>query len=210
MSDERPYHHGDLRSALIEAGVSLTRTGGARALRVREVARSVGVTPNAVYRHFADRRALILAVAKEAQDRLAQAMRARADDVPADATESRRAIQRLRAVGLGYIDFAVSEPGWFELAVLTHDDSEDATAITTDHRVPPPFQLLMEVLDEMHASGALSTSQRSGAELACWSAVHGFADLATRGPLEALDRITIDAIAANVVDTVIAGLTPSE
>ena len=73
----RAYHHGDLRAALIAEGLRAARSGGAAALGMRELTRAVGVTPNAAYRHFADRHALVLAVAVEAQERVAQAMRER-------------------------------------------------------------------------------------------------------------------------------------
>lgn len=202
-----PYHHGDLRSALIDTGLTLARTGGVGALGLREVTRLVGVTPNAAYRHFADQRALVVAVAQQVQDRLAGAMLETTRASTNDAGPAERALAHLRAVGLGYIHFAVSEPGWFELAFLTHDEPGDsAPSVTVEGCVPPPYQLLLDALDEMFRAGVLTADQRSNAEWPCWSAVHGFADLATRGPLQAQGRATIDALAAQVVDTVVRGI----
>ncbi|MFC6256362.1 TetR/AcrR family transcriptional regulator, partial [Kocuria oceani] len=71
------YHHGDLRRALVDAGLAATRAQGTTALALRDVTRQVGVSPNAAYRHFADRKALLSAVAREIQDRMAEQMRAR-------------------------------------------------------------------------------------------------------------------------------------
>lgn len=208
VSDARSYHHGDLRTALIEAGLRLAREGGAGALGLRELTRAVGVTPNAAYRHFADRRALVLAVAARAQDRLAHAMHDRMHDIAHHANPAQRARQQLRAVGEGYIDFALSEPGWFELAFLSHDEprDEDDPTVTTDDRVPPPYQLLLDALDELVRTGVLAPERRPNAEWTCWSAVHGFAELATRGPLRALHRSAIDQLATAVVDTTIDGV----
>jgi AcrR family transcriptional regulator len=201
------YHHGDLRAALVEAGLRVARSGGAGALGLRELTRSVGVTPNAAYRHFADRQALVLAVAVAAQDLLARAMLDRMNDIQPGADPGERALQRLRGVGLGYIHFALSEPGWFELAFLTQDEPrDDGSSFTIDERVPPPYQLLLDALDEMVHAGVLTPQRRAEAEWACWSTVHGFADLATRGPLQRQDRGTVDKLAAYVVDTVINGL----
>ncbi|HEV7711187.1 MAG TPA: TetR/AcrR family transcriptional regulator [Asanoa sp.] len=198
----RSYHHGDLREALIEAGLRVARSGGEAALSLRELTRAAGVTPNAAYRHFADRHALVLAVALRAQDLLADAMRVAVDPklppVPA-------AVARLRAVGLGYIQFARAEPGWFELAFLTHDKGPP---VTTGAQVPPPYQLLLDALGALAATGGLPAQRRPHAEWVCWSAVHGFADLATRGPLRHQAPETVDALAAHVVDTVISGLLP--
>ncbi|WP_218824818.1 TetR/AcrR family transcriptional regulator [Asanoa hainanensis] len=190
------YHHGGLRAALIAEGLRVARTGGAAALGMRELTRAVGVSPNAAYRHFADRQALVLAVALEAQDLLADAMRARI-------APSASPLDRLRAVGLGYIHFARTERGWFELAILTRDDGPPGT----NGPFPAPFQLLLDALDGLVASGGLPAARRAHAEWACWSTVHGFADLTTRGPLRRQDPATLDALASYVVDTVIEGLT---
>jgi AcrR family transcriptional regulator len=199
------YHHGDLRTALIEAGLRAARSGGAAALGMRELTRAVGVTPNAAYRHFADRNALVLAVAAETQDLVARAMHERMSAITPDLSPARAAVERLRAVGLGYIHVARTERGWFELAFLTQEAGPGAASI------PPPYQLLVDALDGLVATGVLTDGQRDGAEWPCWSTVHGFADLATRGPLQHQDPRVVDAQAARVVDTVIRGLgVPTE
>lgn len=204
----RPYHYGDLRSALIESGLHLCRSGGINALALREVTRSVGVSPNAAYRHFADQRALVVAVADQVQDLLATRMLDKMQKASAETAGAKRALARLRGVGLGYIDFAVSEPGWFELAFLSQDTPAGSPpSVTRDGKVPPPYQLLIDALNDLLAVGVLTLQQRADAEWSCWSTVHGFADLATRGPLRAQPRTTIDTLATRVVDTIIQGVT---
>jgi AcrR family transcriptional regulator len=203
----RSYHHGDLRSALVAAGLRLARHGGVSAVALREATRTVGVSPNAAYRHFADREALVLAVAVEAQHRLARSMLDRMNDIDPDAEPARRALERLRAVGLGYIEFARSEPGWFELAFLTHDEAPDGGAlVSAGDSVPPPFQLLLDALDELVDAHVLTPERRVNAEWACWSTVHGFADLVTRGPLQTQSPAAVSQLAAHVVSTIIDGL----
>ncbi|MFV0632776.1 TetR/AcrR family transcriptional regulator [Demequina sp.] len=205
----RTYHHGDLRAALVEAGLDLARGGGVDAVTVREVTRVAGVSPTAAYRHFDDHRSLVVAVALAAQDRLAETMTARVAAVspdqpgPADA-----ALARLRGVGLGYIEFALAEPGWFELALLTFDPRPGAApSVLVDHEVPAPFQMLVDALDECEAVGVLTGAQREHAEWPCWSAVHGFADIATRGPLVGQDALALVALGERVVVAIIAGIT---
>jgi AcrR family transcriptional regulator len=200
--DAHPYHRPGLRSALIEAGLKRARKGGADALGLREITRSVGVTPNAAYRHFADRRELVLAVAARAQDKLAQAMLDRMQEVADQADPAAHSVQQLRGVGLGYIHFALSEPGWFELAILLQEEPGG----DSEARVPPPYQLLLDALDGMVKADALTPERRVNAEWVCWSGVHGFADLATRGPLRRQDREVVDALAVHVVNTVISEL----
>lgn len=190
----QPYHHGNLREALVEAGLDLTRSGGERALVMRDVTGRVGVSPNAAYRHFADRDALLEAIAERIREDMAAHMHALE---PAD----RSPRELLRAVGLGYIGFALAEPGWFEVAFSTIEPRRDASGQAS---LPPPLRLLVAALDELAASGELAV--REGAEWPCWSAVHGFALLALHGPLRGLDEDALWEAAERTVDDVIAGL----
>lgn len=201
----RGYHHGDLRHALIAEASRQARAGGPAAISLREVTRAVGVSPNAAYRHFADREDLLRAAAAEAQNALARAIMARAAAAP-DLSPALASIERLRRVGLAYIDFARTEQGWFELAYLTQDPLPSEGIVTLDAEVVPPFQFLLDTLDQMVETGALAAERRTLAEWACWSAVHGFADIATHGPVRRQPPEVIDALAAAVVEAAIAGV----
>jgi AcrR family transcriptional regulator len=185
------YHHGDLRTALIEAGLDLTRSGGPEALTIREATRRVGVSPNAAYRHFVDREALLSAVATAIQHRMAARMARKRDSDARD---------RLRAVGLGYIKFALDEPGWFTVAFFGAVNPDETAGA-------PPYLALVEALDAMVAEGMLAPERRDGAEWPCWSAVHGFAELALRGPLRRAPRRQVELLATRTVDDIIAGIT---
>ncbi|WP_229052915.1 TetR/AcrR family transcriptional regulator [Aeromicrobium sp. Leaf350] len=197
---DRPYHHGDLREALIEAGLTLTRQEGPEALRMREVTRAVGVSPNAAYRHFADRRELLDAVGQRIQHLMVDRMVALRSGTGDRATQ---AIDGLRAVGLGYIDFALGEPGWFAVAFFPAPGSRPEDAAP---REAPPYRMLVDALDEMVAAGLLGAAARDGARWACWATVHGFAGLATRGPLAALPPAEVRRQARRVVEAIIDGV----
>jgi AcrR family transcriptional regulator len=194
------YHHGDLRTALIDAGLELTRAGGPEALTIREVTRRVGVSPNAAYRHFADREALLRAVATAIQHRTAVRMRSPAHKRGSTETT---ASDRLRAVGLGYIKFALDEPGWFSTAFFGADFADDRS----ETGVAPPYLALVEALNAMVDAGVLAAERRAGAEWPCWSAVHGFAELALRGPLRQASRREVNTLARRTVDDIVAGLS---
>ncbi|MHC2997723.1 TetR/AcrR family transcriptional regulator [Microbacterium sp. HJ5] len=202
----RTYHHGDLRRALVEEGLGLARTGGPAAVSLREVTRAAGVSPNAAYRHFEDREHLVRAVAAEAQLALARAIVARVDATPPGLPADAASVDRLRRVGLAYIDFARAERGWFELAFATQDPQASEGIVTLDDEVVAPFQLLLDALDAMVAAGALAPERRLYAEWACWSAVHGFADIAVHGPLQWQPEPVIDALAAAVVESAIVAV----
>ncbi len=202
----RTYHHGDLRRVLIEQGLELARTGGPDAVTLREVTRAAGVSPNAAYRHFADRRDLVRAVAAYSQLVFGRAIGARIDATPSDLTPGAAAVERLRRIGMAYIAFARQERGWFELAFAVQDEQPSAGMVTLDDEVVAPFQLLLDALDGMVETGALAAERRPGAEWACWSTVHGFADIAVHGPLQWQPEPVIDALAAAVVDAAIVGV----
>src|SRR6516162_6443303 len=97
------YHHGDLRRALLEAGIALARDGGPDAVILREATRRVGVVPNAAYRHFANRQALLLAVRAAALAALAIAMEEELARLRASNSHAGFARASLRAIGIAYL-----------------------------------------------------------------------------------------------------------
>jgi len=193
----RTYHHGNLREALLEASLDGAREGGAGALSLRDATRRAGVSPTAAYRHFADRDALLAATATRIQERAAERMRGFEHPAGSDAATAR---SRLTAVGLGYIAFALDEPGWFDLAFGR------ITALPSDAALPAPLAALVGALDALAEAGVLAAERRPGAEWVCWSTVHGFALLALSGPLRSLPRDQVWEQAERAVATVIDGL----
>src|SRR5512146_2472041 len=103
------YRHGDLRRALLDAGVALARAGGPQAVVLREATRRAGVVPNAAYRHFASRDALLQAVRSEALAALAIAMERELSRLRPGTSPGAFARASLRAVGTAYLRFAQRE-----------------------------------------------------------------------------------------------------
>jgi AcrR family transcriptional regulator len=177
----KPYHHGALHSALVEASITLAREGGPDRIILREAARAAGVSHSAAYRQFADREALLAEVSRQARSELAAQMRRRV-------ARCKGPRQRLRAVGTAYIDFALTEPGLFHTAFTSHPATSPAADQDRADAGSPgdgadPFEILGEVLDQCQAAGLLDPHRRPGAEIAAWSAVHGLAGLLLDGPL---------------------------
>ncbi len=201
------YHHGDLHQALLAAGVELAREGGPDAVVLREATRRVGVSPNAAYRHFADRDALLDAVGDAGQAALAVAIEEQFVGVPAGdpATVARG---HLRAIGTAYVEFARREPGLFRTAFSVPADlsaSDRSSAAGPSGRTP--FQLLTMAIDEYVAAGIMPAERRPQAEFLAWSSVHGFSMLLLDGPLRALPPSAADAVTQQVIDMVEAGFT---
>ena len=201
------YHHGDLRRALLEAGLELAQEGGPDAVVLREATRRVGVSANAAYRHFLDRDALLDDVVSLAQARAADVIEQAIAEVDGDGEPAALPRARFRAVGVGYLRFALPEPGLFRTAFAVPTDlSRSAASAAAGAGGRTPFQLLSDQLDAMLATGALPPSEREGAELLAWSAVHGLAMLALEGPLRDLPRHAIDELAPRLVRMVDLGL----
>jgi AcrR family transcriptional regulator len=201
------YHHGSLRSALIDAGTVLARDGGPDSVILREAARAAGVSHSAAYRHFADREALLAEVSRHARSELAAQMR-RGVDRAADP------ISRLGAVGTAYIDFALTQPGLFRTAFGSHppadgDNRRDLPTTTRNVEAQTdnaePYEILGQVLDQAQSAGLLDPDRRPGAAIAAWSAVHGLASLLVDGPLPTAPA-DIDFALEQVLDLVARGL----
>ncbi|BEP13499.1 TetR/AcrR family transcriptional regulator [Acidothermaceae bacterium B102] len=166
------YHHGDLRSALVEAATELARRGGPNAIVLRAAARQVGVSQTAAYRHFADLPELVSAVGDAARQGIAAAMQAELDRVPADADPREQALAHLLAVGRGYVRFALEQPGLFATAFEgVHEEVKPADGERG------PYELLQVCLGELIAEGLLDPATREHAAAAAWAAVHGLSTL---------------------------------
>jgi AcrR family transcriptional regulator len=209
--DGRSYHHGNLREALVEAGVELARSGGPSAVLLRAASRQAGVSHNAAYRHFANQEDLVAAVAERCMTQLGLLMIGRSNQVTARGPV-RRARAKLEAIGRAYIDFARTEPGWFRTAFSSArphpaDGSapEPPQAAEADETTSP-YRLLSERLDELVAVGALTPERRPGAEFAAWSAVHGLSSLLLDGPLRDLPEPEVEYAITTVLAVINRGL----
>ncbi len=207
----RSYRHGDLRQALLDAGVALAREGGPQAVVLREATRRAGVVPNAAYRHFANHQALLEAVRVQALAMLARAIEAQLAAAQRVRDPQRRARAVLRAMGLGYLGFARAQPGLFRTAFAARAFglAEPATADMAPRGASglDPYELLGSALDGLVAAGLLPAAQRPGAEFMAWSAVHGMALLMLDGPLRELDEAAFLCLAERLVAMVEQGLT---
>ncbi len=177
-----PYHHGNLRDALVEAAVDVVREGGPEALSLRELARRVGVSHAAAYRHFADREALVDVVAERALEGLVSRIHRRLETID-EADPVTAARRRLVEIGVGYVEFALAESGLFRLLFTAYPAPPDGKG---DEPGEDPYGMLNAALDDLVTVGFLDADLRAGADVTCWSAVHGFAVLNVEGPLRAL------------------------
>jgi AcrR family transcriptional regulator len=207
IPSKRSYHHGDLRNALIDAAVATARQHGPSAVLLRDIARQVGVSHNAGYRHFASQGELLTAVAQRGLAELAANMQKGLDAAPKRRDPKQRARGRLRAIGRAYVEFAVAEPGLFRTVWAAA--GYPATPADTDLSVAPtsdPYLLLNAVLDELVTVGAIPASRRPYSETVAWSAVHGLSTLLIDGPLAGMPPTELEKALDRLCDVLDAGL----
>ena len=141
VAESRPYHHGDLRRALLDAACKIMEHDGALALSLRAVAREAGVSPAAPYHHFRDKAELLAAVADEGFETLGLRMKAARDAEPGDA---------LTAMGVAYIMFAHENHALYRVmtdSARKHDD-EDHREVRPDR----PYWLARAAPDSISAA----------------------------------------------------------
>ncbi len=192
------YHHGDLRNSLVEEAVRVIEREGLAAFSLREVARRVGVSANAAYRHFADKDALLAAVASHGLGVLARDMRQAMEAVSVRGAGP-RATAHLRATGRAYVAFALAKPELFRVTFSRGAPSTSASLCENGER--DPFAVLNACLDALVETAVITPRRRAGAEIFAWTTVHGYASLALAGgPLASLEPLE------GVLDLVIDGL----
>jgi len=203
----RPYHHGDLRRALVTAAVELAREGGPGAIVLREVARRVGVSATAAYRHFESLPDLMDEAARESREHLAEAMRAEQARCVPTGDPREDALNNLRAVGRAYVHFAVDEPGLFATAFSgrKHAVGPDLEIVDSEG----PRLILEAALDRLVGVGAIAPADRAAAATAAWAFVHGLSEL-LRGPLEGVPAQWRDAAIESTMDLVERGMLVRE
>lgn len=164
------YHHGTLHAALIDAAEALLREHGLEAFTLRECARRAGVSHAAPAHHFGDARGLLSACAARGFERMADAME---QNVASAGTAD--AVDRLRAVGQAYIEFALGQRALFQL-MFRRDrlDPEHEALRAAGQRTG---NLLRDAIDAVLAERRLPAEERGERILLAWSLVHGFATL---------------------------------
>jgi AcrR family transcriptional regulator len=186
------YHHGDLRNALLETALALVAERGPEAFSLREAARAVGVSPAAAYRHFSDKTALLIAIASDGDRRLAAAMERAIARLPPASSPAAHALAVLSATGEAYVEFAVRHPSHFRVMFGPAARSESFEPCCAPSG-RGPYDILVDALDQLVASGAIPPERRPGGEIAAWAAVHGLAALFVEGTLPIAPRARGDA-----------------
>ncbi|CAB3797738.1 Nucleoid occlusion factor SlmA [Paraburkholderia caffeinitolerans] len=188
-TEQKPYHHGDLRRTIIETALDMLQEQKGWQFTLREVARRAEVSHSAPYRHFPDKTALLHELALIGFDRLRDALLT-ALDPAADAPA------HLTALAYAHMGFGAANPDLYRLMFNT--DAGEASDIHLDPRTQAPFQLVIDVLERGQREGTIRSRSALGQATACWAHLHGLTMLAIDGrlvPEKVGDHAVEDALA---------------
>jgi AcrR family transcriptional regulator len=186
-SEARSYHHGDLRRALVSSALEILSESGIAGLSLRAAARRAKVSAMAPYRHFADKEALLAAIAE-------YGLRQLFIRLTAAATAAADPRAGLRALGVAYVVFARDEPSLFKLMFGPAIETKSAHPALDDASCACFDALRRAVAAAFHDSG----NDLDDVSLACWSLVHGLASLFVDGRLAERDAASAEVIAARL------------
>lgn len=171
---EKTYHHGDLKNALIAAGIEILANQGVHALSLRKVALKAGVSHAAPYAHFVDKQALIAAIStagyQKVQERVEHVLRDYANEP----------VRLLVRTGWEYVQFALAEPEHFKITFsgVVEKEKDYPALVEAAQR---SFELLTQIVAQCQAAGVLRAGPSGLMAVSVWGAIHGFVTLSLEG-----------------------------
>lgn len=193
---------GSLRETLLEAAIALIAKKGPQGFSLREVARRARVSEAAPYWHFADREALLAAVAERGFLEMERGMAAIREQTP-------EPLALLQNLGVAYVRFALAHPSY--LRVMFGPEIPDKGAHPAlDAAGTRTFELLVQAIARGQAAGHVRAGDPADLAVAAWALVHGLASLVVDGRLrgQAATPPDVTALAERVTHTLLVGLSP--
>lgn len=170
LSKKKAYHHGDLRSALVQATLQLVAQRGPRGFSMTEACRQAGVSATAVYRHFANKEAILAEVARQGFEQLTSDLKNSLDSIPPDSFA-----RRLVTTGLTYVTYAQSHPAHFQVMFGAGLDKQGYPECMKSGQAA--LEVLRNEVANSVRGGAMPPAVAAVAVATLWATVHGLAML---------------------------------
>ena len=193
------YHHGDLKNALIKAGVEILSKEGIEGLSLRKVAQRAGVSHSAPYSHFPDKQSLIAAISTEGFNQLYAELDAAVLAYPKDAKK------QLQQGALAYVQFALENVDTFKIMFsgVLEKEKEYPAFVDISHKT---FQRVVDVVRACQEAGILRSTPAEMMAVAVWGQVHGIVSLALEGQIShsVLDHHAVQDLVSFAVEQMIS------
>ena len=172
--DQKNYHHGDLKNALIQAGIDILVKDGVGGLSLRKVARKAGVSHAAPYAHFTDKQALIAAISTDGHKKIYDKITGIMDQYPHDP------LKQLVETAWAYVKFGFDEPDHFKITFSGYIEKErDYPALV--EITGKNYRMVRQIVSDCQAAGILNPGDPDLAAVGVWGMVHGFVSLIHEG-----------------------------
>lgn len=200
MAAKDNYHHGDLRQTILEEALIWIDQENIVSLSLRGIARRVGVSHNAPYRHFPDKESLLVAIAETGFKQLHQTLQQESinnlDNVQ----------KRLENIGIAYVKYAIDHQAYYRVMISDYPRNynqypELAQASNN------AFNVLLDVIEAGQAAKVFNAQDAQQLARVCWSLVHGIAMLAIDNQFMSYDRTSIMELAQIATKTVSKGIS---
>jgi AcrR family transcriptional regulator len=200
LATGKPYHHGYLRAALLNASLALIRKEGLHGFTLREVARRAGVSHAAPYRHFRDKNDLLAAIAEDGFNRFTAKMREAASkgDSP---------LERLQMAGIAYVQFGLDRSEEFE--VMFSVELDPHLHPSAKAAADASFESLLALVVDCQRAGLLPRYEPLTAARIAWAHVHGITELARRRQFGFKTRKEIVDFASTATAALLTGIADS-
>lgn len=193
----RPYHHGRLRDALLETAEAALESSGAQGLTLRELSRALGVSHSSPRRHFADRQALLDALAQRGFERLGDALRR------ATADRNMGFDARLRELARGQTTFATKHPAMLALMLEAKQRAEAPPELLQAGE--DAYEVAVAVLKDGQADGSVVGGDPERLGLVGYAAMQGLIAMSSGG---AVKGTSLDLLVDEVVERLVLGMRP--
>jgi len=198
MPKKKTYHHGDLKNALIKAGVEILAKDGVSGLSLRKVALKAGVSHAAPYAHFADKQALIAAISTEGFRQLYERVSGVAEKYQGQPEK------QLTEAAWAYVQFAMDDRDRFKVmfsGVLEKEKDYPDFVVESQRN----FQLVKSIVEANQASGRLRGGDSALVALSAWGIIHGFLMLLLEGQIShaVLEKMSLRELVEFQLDQIV-------